>query len=60
MKNVALNTFLEDLKKNPLFDKEFVDILTVSHSQAEEGEKIAEKIISIVNKRYVEDQKNKT
>lgn len=60
MKNAALNTYLDDIKNDSSFDKELVDVLITSHSKGEEGEKIAEKIIAIVTKRYVEDQENKT
>jgi hypothetical protein len=60
MKDEALNTYLKDIKNDPAFDKEFVDLLISTQAQGDEGEKIAEKVIFIVNKRYVKGQKNQT
>lgn len=60
MANDAINTYLEEIKSDPAFDKDFIDLLISTHGQGIEGEKVAEKIIAIVNKRYVENQENKT
>lgn len=60
MKDVAINTYLEDLKKNVKYDVEFIELLENSLTSEEEGEKIAQKIITVINNRYAKNKENKT
>lgn len=55
-----IKKYLDTLKKEGKYDKEFIDILAVCNKDDEDGEIVAEKILQVINKRYVEDKKNKT
>ena len=58
MKNVLIKQKLEDLKKDPKFNKEFVEILLAAYLNKEEGQQTANKIIGVIEKKYVETQKS--
>ena len=55
-----IKKYLETLKKQNQFDKDFVDILNESNELNEEGEKTASKVLDLIEKRYDKNKKNKT
>ena len=55
-----IKKYLETLKKQNQFDKDFVDILYESNELNEEGEKTASKVLDLIEKRYDKNKKNKT
>lgn len=55
-----IREYLEDVKSQNKYDNEFIDLLINSYIGNEEGEKIAEKALELINKRYDQSQSNKT
>lgn len=60
MTSEIIKKYLEKLKKQNQFDKDFVDILYNSNELNEEGEETASKVLDLIKKRYDEDKENKT
>lgn len=58
MKSSAIDNYLQEIKDNSAYDKEFVELLTKSYTQSEDGEKTAQKVIAVVSRRYAENQKD--
>jgi hypothetical protein len=58
MKDDAITTYLEEIKKNTSFDADFVELMITALKQDEEGDKIAQKIIATINSRHVKNQEN--
>ena len=59
MANETIKTYLEQLKAKNQFDTEFIDLLISSYETTEEGDDTAEKILSLIEKRYAQDQGHK-
>jgi len=55
----TIKKYLEEMKAENKYDNELVSLLIDAHAGAEEAETIAEKTIRVIEKRYVEDKKNK-
>lgn len=50
---------LEELKGQKKFDDGFIDLLADSNQNSEEGSTTADKVIELIEKRYVESKQNK-
>ena len=60
MSSELIKKHLEGLKGKDKFDDGFIDLLSDSNQNSEDGSATAEKIIKLIEKRYVENQQNKT
>lgn len=60
MSSELIKKHLEDLKSQNFFDDGFIDILTNANRIDETGEVTAEKIINLIEQRYVKNKENKT
>lgn len=60
MSSEVIEKYLERLKKQNQFDKDFVDILCKSNELDEEGEKTTSNILDLIKKRYDKNKENKT
>lgn len=60
MNEGKIKEYLEVIKSQNKYDAEFIDLLVDSYIRNEDGEKIAEKVLDLINKRYDQGQSNKT
>jgi hypothetical protein len=60
MSSKIIKKHLEKLKTAKKNDGDFIDILYQSNETNEGGDVTADKIVAVINKRYVEDQENTT
>jgi hypothetical protein len=58
MSEKNIKRYLDILKKDDKYDKEFIDILTVGDIKNEDGKTIAAKVIESIKRRYDENKKN--
>jgi len=56
MNKYLIKQKLEKMKGNQTFDSEYVDLLLSSYLKNEDGETIAKKIITQIDKKYVKNQ----
>ena len=60
MASELIRKHLEELKTQKKFDEGFIDLLVDSNQNDEDGSATANRIIELVEKRYVESKQNKT
>ena len=60
MASELIKKHLEELKGQKKFDDGFIDLLTDSNQNEEDGSTTANRIIELVDKRYVKNKQNKT
>ena len=56
MNSEIIRKYLEELKEGGECDSDFVNILQQCNEKNEDGEEVAEKLISVIRKRYVESK----
>jgi hypothetical protein len=59
MASELIKKHLEELKGQKKFDDGFIDLLADSNQNSEEGSTTADKVIELIEKRYVESKQNK-
>ncbi len=59
MASELIKKHLEELKSQKKFDEGFIDLLADSNQNGEDGSATANRIIELVEKRYVESKQNK-
>ena len=59
MASELIRKHLEELKTQKKFDEGFIDLLVDSNQNDEDGSATANRIIELVEKRYVESKQNK-
>ena len=59
MASELIKKHLEELKSQKKFDEGFIDLLVDSNQNDEDGSATANRIIELVEKRYVESKQNK-
>ena len=60
MSNEIIKKYLEKLKMQNRFDKDFVSILYDSNELNEEGQETASKVLGLIKKRYDKNKEDKT
>ena len=58
MSSEIIKKHLEELRAEKKTDSSFIDILNQSNETSEDGDVTAEKIITVIDKRYVENKKD--
>ncbi len=58
MSSDLIKKHLEKLKSQKSFDEDFIDLLAESNQNDEDGSVTADKILKLVEKRYVESKEN--
>ena len=59
MASELIKKHLEELKRQKKFDEGFIDLLIDSSQNEEDGSTTANRIVELVEKRYVENKQNK-
>lgn len=59
MSSELIKKHLDELKSQKKFDEGFIDLLADSNKDNEDGASTADKIVELVEKRYVESKQNK-
>lgn len=59
MSSELIRRHLDELKSKKKFDEGFIDLLVDSNQNNEDGTTTADKIVELVEKRYVESKQNK-
>ena len=59
MASELIRKHLEEMKTQKKFDEGFIDLLVDSNQNDEDGSATANRIIELVEKRYVESKQNK-
>lgn len=59
MSSELIKKHLDELKSQKKFDEGFIDLLADSNQNNEDGATTADKIVELVEKRYVESKQNK-
>lgn len=59
MASELIKKHLEELKSQKKFDDGFIDLLSDSNQNDEDGATTADRIVELIEKRYVESKQNK-